>query len=116
MRKIVTAQIDTEIRHVTKPGANIFSELGFPPDEARRYDIDSREKIDYALALKEQLMSELATWITMRKLKQSEAAKILHVTRPRVSDVVNKKTSKFTIDALVAMLAHAGKPVTIVVG
>lgn len=116
MRKTQPAKIDTEIRHVTKSGANIFSELGFPPEEARRYESESREKIDYALALKEQLMSELANWIVVRKLKQSEAAAILHVTRPRVSDVVNKKTSKFTIDALVDMLAYAGKPVTIVVG
>ena len=29
-------KIDTEIRHVTKPGANIFLELGFPPAEAKR--------------------------------------------------------------------------------
>ena len=31
----------------------------------------------------------------------------IHVTRPRVSDVVNHKVEKFTIDALVSMLgAH----------
>ena len=29
-------KIDTEIRHVTKPGANLFLELGFTPDEAKR--------------------------------------------------------------------------------
>jgi len=43
-------------------------------------------------------------------------SQILHVTRPRVSDVVNKKTSKFTIDALVDMLARIGKPVKILIG
>jgi predicted XRE-type DNA-binding protein len=32
-------------------------------------------------------------------------------TRPRVSDVINKKAIKFTIDALVDMLARAGKHV-----
>ena len=37
--------------------------------------------------------------------------KILGVTRPRVSDVMNKKTVKFTIDALVDMLARTGKHV-----
>lgn len=115
MRKTQLTKIDTEIRHVTEPGTNIFSELGFPPEEAARYASESREKIDYALALKEQLMSELANWIVARKLRQSEAAAILHVTRPRVSDVVNKKTSKFTVDALVDMLAYAGKEVTIIV-
>lgn len=31
-------KIDTEIRHVTKPGANLFVEFGFTPDEARRLE------------------------------------------------------------------------------
>jgi len=30
-------KIDTEIRHVTKPGANLFLELGFAPDEPNVY-------------------------------------------------------------------------------
>lgn len=46
-------------------------------------------------------------------LKQTEAAEILGVTRPRVSDLVNRKTVKFTIDALVDMLARAGKHVSL---
>jgi len=32
-------KIDTEIRHVTKPGANLFLELGFAPDAAKRYKL-----------------------------------------------------------------------------
>jgi predicted XRE-type DNA-binding protein len=56
-------------------------------------------------------MTELAGWIEAKKLKQAEAAEILGVTRPRVSDVINKKAIKFTIDALVDMLARAGKHV-----
>lgn len=109
-------KIDTQIRHVTKPGTNLFAELGFTPDEAKRYQAESRDRIDHALALKEQLMGELASWIKESHLKQDAAAEILHVTRPRVSDVVNKKTNKFTIDALVGMLARVGKSVKVVVG
>ena len=48
-------------------------------------------------------------------LKQSEAAEIPMVSRPRVSDVVNKKTAKFTIDTLVEMLSRVGKPVRLAV-
>ncbi len=33
------------------------------------------------------------------------------VSRPRVSDVVNQKTAKFTIGTLVEMLRRVGKPV-----
>tara|TARA_A100001391_G_scaffold205463_1_gene207437 strand:+ start:301979 stop:302182 length:204 start_codon:yes stop_codon:yes gene_type:complete len=52
------------------------------------------------LRLKEYLMSEISQWIADNNLKQIEAAAILGITRPRVSDVVNKKMPKFTIDAL----------------
>lgn len=109
-------EIDTKIRHVTKPGANLFAELGFPSEEAERYQQESRRQIDELMGLKEQLMGELAAWIRESHLKQEDAAKILQVTRPRVSDVVNRKTGKFTIDALVSMLARAGKPVRLTVG
>jgi predicted XRE-type DNA-binding protein len=112
----MTSKIDTKIRHVTKPGANLFAELGFSPVDARRHQAEARERIDHVLTLKKQLMEEIEGWIKESRLKQDEAAHILHVTRPRVSDVVNKKTSKFTLDALVTMLSSAGKPVRIVTG
>jgi predicted XRE-type DNA-binding protein len=108
--------IDTEIRHVTKPGANLFRELGFPPEEARRLQAASRKQINDTLRLKKQLMSELSDWIEEHHLRQSDAAEILMVSRPRVSDVVNKKTSKFTIDTLVEMLSRIGKSVKLAVG
>jgi predicted XRE-type DNA-binding protein len=107
---------DTEIRHVTKPGANLFLELGFSPAEAKRLHAASRKHINDTRLLKEQLMAELAEWIEQHHLKQAEAAEILMVSRPRVSDVVNKKTSKFTIDTLVEMLSRVGKPVKLAIG
>jgi predicted XRE-type DNA-binding protein len=109
-------KIDTEVRHITKPGANLFLELGFPPEEAKRLHAASRKQINDTLLLKQQLMDELATWIAEHHLKQAEAAQILMVSRPRVSDVVNKKTAKFTIDTLVGMLSLVGKPVKLVAG
>jgi predicted XRE-type DNA-binding protein len=101
--------IDTEIRHVTPPGANLFTELGFDPEEAARLQTALHSEVDQALVLKRQLMNELALWIEEHHLKQAQAAEILMVSRPRVSDVMNKKTSKFTIDALVQMLSRTGK-------
>jgi predicted XRE-type DNA-binding protein len=108
--------VDTEVRHVTKPGANLFVELGFASEDAARYQAESQQQISQTLALKEQLMTELTAWIQTSQLRQEEAAKILHVSRPRISDVVNKKSTKFTIDALVGMLTRIGKPVKLVVG
>lgn len=109
-------KIDTEIRHVTKPGENLFLQLGFPPEEAKRLQLASRKHINDTKQLKEQLMAELAAWIELHHLKQAEAAEILMVSRPRVSDVVNRKTTKFTIDTLVEMLSRIGKPVRLAVG
>jgi predicted XRE-type DNA-binding protein len=109
-------KIDTEVRRVTKPGANLFLELGFPPAEAKRLHTLSRKHINDTRRLKRQLMDELSTWIAEHRLKQSEAAAILMVSRPRVSDVMNKKATKFSIDALIEMLARVGRPVTLAVG
>ena len=109
-------KIDTAVRHVTKPGANIFLELGFPAAEARRLHALSRKQINETTRLKRQLMDELSAWIVEHRLKQAEAAEILMVSRPRVSDVMNKKAAKFTIDTLIELLNRIGKPVKIAVG
>ena len=106
---------DTEIRHVTKPGANLFLELGFPPEEAKRLFDASQKQINDTRRLKEQLMAELSTWIEENHLKQADAAQILMVSRPRVSDVVNRKVGKFTIDTLVGMLSRVGKSVRVAI-
>ena len=107
---------NTEIRRVTKPGTNIFLELGFAPAEAKRLRAASRKQINDTRRLKLQLMTELSAWIAEHRLKQSEAAEVLMVSRPRVSDVVNKKTAKFTIDRLVEMLSRVGRPVRLAIG
>jgi predicted XRE-type DNA-binding protein len=109
-------KIDSEIHHVTKPGANLFLVLGFPAEEARRLHTASQKQINDTRQLKRQLMTELSDWIVVNRLEKAEAAEIMMVSRPRVSDVVNMKVSKFTIDALVEMLSRIGKPVRLAIG
>ncbi|MFC6619776.1 helix-turn-helix domain-containing protein [Deinococcus radiophilus] len=104
---------DTEIRHITPVGSNIFEDLGFEPAEAAQMKAQVQLEIDAAQSIKRQLMDEIAHWIEDNQLKQAEAAEVLNISRPRVSDVVNHKTTKFTIDALVAMLARTGKRVQV---
>lgn len=101
--------IETKSMHITPVGGNVFADLGFEPEEAAALKAESQRIISEKLAIKDSLMTELAGWIEAKKLKQAEAAEILGVTRPRVSDVINKKAIKFTIDALVDMLARTGK-------
>ena len=93
--------IDTSITHITSGKGNIFEDLGFAPEEASK------------LKIKAQLMCQLSEWIKEKQLKQEEASHLLHVTRPRVSDIMRGKAGKFTIDALVDMLERTGKHVTI---
>ena len=102
---------ESNIGHVTPAGANIFAELGFDAKDAKQYLAESNAIIARKKALKESLMTEISTWIEQRHLTQIAAAQILGTTRPRVSDIVHKKTVKFTIDALVCMLARVGKEV-----
>lgn len=91
--------------HITPVGGNVFLDLGFPPDEAVKLKAHSDMLIKTKLALAESL----SEWISENHLKQEQAAEIFGVSRPRVSDVVNKKLSKFTVDALMEMLAKTGK-------
>ena len=102
---------NTKSMHKTPVGGNVFADLGFDAQEAILLKAESNRVISEKLAIKESLMSELAVWMNEQHLKQSDAAQILGVTRPRVSDVMNKKAVKFTIDALVDMLARTGKRV-----
>lgn len=107
--------IETKSVHITPAGGNVFADLGFEPAEAAALKAESQRIISEKLAIKDSLMTELAGWIEAKKLKQAEAAEILGVSRPRVSDVINKKAIKFTIDALVDMLARTGKHVQLFV-
>jgi predicted XRE-type DNA-binding protein len=106
----------TAIRHVTKAGANLFLDLGFTAAEAKQLHAASRKQINDTRLLKQQLMVELSSWIAEHQLRQADAAQILMVSRPRVSDVVNQKTAKFTIDTLVEMLSRVGKTVHLAIG
>ena len=99
------------IMHRTLADGNIFADLGFPPDEAARLLAVADQAIDEKRALKQVLMAEIAGWINAENLKQAQAAEILGVTRPRVSDVVNQKTPNFTVDSLVDMVLRTGKHV-----
>jgi hypothetical protein len=44
--------VDTEIRHVTKAGANLFLELGFTAAEAKKLHVASRKQINDTRLLK----------------------------------------------------------------
>ena len=49
------AMADTRVRHVTKRGANLFAELGFPLSKAKRLQAQSRKQINQAFARTSEL-------------------------------------------------------------
>ena len=78
----------------TRGSGNVFLDVGFPPEEAEN------------LLLRAQLMSRIRD--VARGATQREAAKQLGVSQPRLNDLMRGKIGKFSLDALVNMLAHAG--------
>ena len=60
------------------------------------------------LKIRSQLMDILADYIRQEGITQKEAALRFGVPRSRVSELVNDRISKFTIDKLVNMAARVG--------
>ena len=84
-------QNNSEIEESFKQGSgNVFLDLGLPHPEE-----------DLAKA---ELALRINSIIRKKRLNQTEAAKILGVHQPRVSDLINGKISKFTLDNLVEIL------------
>lgn len=60
------------------------------------------------LKLRSVLMTALKEYITRTGMSQVQAAKLLGVTQPRVSDLMRGKINLFGLDALVNMATAAG--------
>ena len=88
---------------ITRSSGNVFRDLGFPSEEA-----------EY-LKIRSTLMIHLRKAIEVTGLKQTEAAKLLGVTQPRISDLYKGKIHLFSIDTLVDMLTRIGVRVKIVI-
>jgi predicted XRE-type DNA-binding protein len=59
-------------------------------------------------------MIHLQKAISARDLTQAAAAKKLHVSQPRISDLMRGRIDLFSTDALIEMLAHLGIRVKLV--
>jgi len=86
---------------ITASSGNVFADLGFEPEEAEN------------LRLRAQLLVELERTLDARVRTQAEAARLLGVQQPRISDIVRGRVERFSLDALVNMLAKLGRHVHI---
>ncbi len=88
---------------VTPSSGNVFRDVGFSQEESEH------------LSVRADLLIQLQKTIASRGLKQVQAAKILRVTQPRVSDLLRGRIDLFSTDSLIDMLARLGVGVRLVV-
>lgn len=81
---------------ITRSSGNVFTDLGFPPEEAA------------ILAMRADLMAQLRLAVEKRNWTQVEAAKALGISQSRVSDLMRGKWDKFSLDMLVTLATRAG--------
>ena len=76
--------------------ASVWDALEDTPEEAEN------------MKLRSILMTALKSHLTRADMSQAQAAKLLGVTQPRVSDLMRGKINLFALDALVNMATSAG--------
>ena len=64
--------------------------------------------------MRADLMIRLEKEIASRGLKQAQAAKLLGISQPRVSDLLRGRVELFSADTLIDMLARLGIKVRLV--
>ncbi len=87
---------------VTRSSGNVFRDLGFPADKAEH------------LLVRTDLMIRIEKELGSRGLKQAQAAKLLGISQPRVSDLLRGRIELFSADTLIDMLARLGIKVRLV--
>jgi len=74
--KFMDDKIDTEIRHITPAGSNIYADLGFDKAEAEQ------------MLAKAKLAVAVTNTIKSRQLSQEQAAKLLGMAPSELSDIL----------------------------
>ena len=75
---------------------NVFRDVGFSEPEAQN------------LLLRADLMIAIERYLRKSGLSQTEAARKLGITQPRLSDLTRHRIERFSLDALVTLTTKAG--------
>ena len=84
---------------LTSASANIFEDLGFPPQEAEH------------LIIRADLMLQVRRHIQTQKLTVEQAASQCQTSRDRIEALLQGKIGEFTIEQLITLLSRAGMKV-----
>ena len=82
---------------------NVFRDLGFSAAEAANLQLRS----DLMIVLRKRLTADGTT--------QVQAARLLGVSQPRISDLYRGKIDRFSVDTLIKWLGKAGADVRVTV-
>ena len=86
---------DSDIQIIDSCG-NVFTDLGFPPEEAEIY------------ALRSDLMNRLEGILRERGWTPIETAEHLNIGRTRANELMRGKWTNFSLDMLITLSARAG--------
>lgn len=84
--------------------SNVFRDVGLSASQAER------------MRVRAELLAALQATLRAKKLRQVEAAAWLGIRQPRVSQLLQGRIDLFSSDALVELLARAGKRVRVQLG
>ncbi|MBU1106394.1 MAG: helix-turn-helix domain-containing protein [Candidatus Riflebacteria bacterium] len=75
---------------------NVFLDLGYSLEDAE------------LLRLRADLMAAVRKWISENRLTPHEAAEILHVSQPRITDLQRGKWDRFSLEKLIVLAIRSG--------
>jgi predicted XRE-type DNA-binding protein len=85
---------------IRRSSGNVFRDLGASEAEAEN------------LRVRSVMMMQLESLIRKEGWTQREAARVLGVTQPRVSDLMRGKIGRFSVDSLIELYGRCGLAVT----
>ncbi len=101
MNKIRTVEVDGKEIEMEESSGNVFADLGLPdPDERLA-------KADLSIAI--------ARTIRDRRLTQAQAAELLGIAQPDVSNLVRGRLSGWSLERLTRLLNRLGQDVEITI-
>jgi phage-related protein/predicted XRE-type DNA-binding protein len=87
---------DTEVTHTTPGNRSVFYDLGFDEAEAR------------VLEMRAELIAAIRSYVQEQGLNQTDAAKVLGISQPRVSALMKGSWREFSADMLLVLAGRVG--------
>lgn len=88
---------------IRRGNGNVFEDLGFGTEEATN------------LELRSDRMIQLRKPLTALDVTRAQAARLLDVSQPRISDLLRGKIDRLSVDTLIKFLGKTGAEVRVTV-